>query len=188
MNVFLRSFFIFDTIIKNAKALKKIILLISGILIISCSQKENQHAAAKLAEEKKIDSINEYRQKRNDSIAIKNTKNHFRDLSGQHQFTHSSFSNKGNVTFKNIGRDLYQVSGNIKSGKDYAKIEGEIKMVSEEFLNFNGKITQSIQENDNGKIDVRTKKTSFHKKANQPFWRLQNRQNSSGFTDNIDIH
>lgn len=60
-------------------------------------------------------------------------------------------------------------------------------MVSEEFLNFTGKITQSIQENDGGKIDVRTKKTSFAKKGNARFWRLQNRVNSSGFTDNIDI-
>lgn len=188
MNVFLRSFFIFDTFIKNTIALKKIILLLSGILIISCSKKENQHAAAKSAEEKKIDSINEHRRKYNDSIAIKNTKNHFRDLSGDHRFSHSAFSNNGNVNFKNIGRDLYEVSGNLKSGKDYARIEGEIKTVSEEFLNFTGKITQSIQENDNGKIDIRSKKTSFHKAGNQKFWRLQNRQNSSGFTDNIDIY
>lgn len=168
--------------------MKKIILLISGILIISCSKKENQHAAAKLAEANKIDSINEHRQKYNDSVAIKNAKNQFKDLSGAHVFSHSSFSNKGNVKFKNIGRDLYEVTGSIKSGKDYAKIEGEIKMVSAEFLNFNGKITQSLQENDGGKVDVRTKKTSFHKKGNDKFWRLQNRQNSSGFTDNIDIY
>lgn len=168
--------------------MKKIILLISGILIISCSKKENQHAAAQTAEEKRIDSINEYRQKRNDSITIKNAKNQFRDLSGDHTFTHSSISNKGSVNFKNIGRDLYEVSGNVKSGKNYAKIEGEIKMVSEEFLNFTGKITQSLQENDNGKIDVRTKKTSFAKKGNQKYWRLQNRVNNAGFTDNIDIY
>ena len=61
-------------------------------------------------------------------------------------------------------------------------------MVSEEFLNFTGKITQSLQENDNGKIDVRTKKTSFAKKGNQKYWRLQNRINNAGFTDNIDIY
>lgn len=168
--------------------MKKIILLISGIILFSCSKNDKPRETTQSLEAKKIDSINEFRRKYNDSMAIKNAKNHFRDLSGKHQFSHSSFSNSGSVDFKNIGRDLYEVSGNIKSGKDYAKIEGEIKMVSEEFLNFEGKITQSIQENDGGKIDVRTKKTSFHKKGNQQFWRLQNRINSSGFTDNIDIH
>lgn len=168
--------------------MKKIALLLAGILLLSCSKKSEQNLAPKSIEKQKIDSINEYRKKRNDSIAIKNAKNQFRDLSGEHSFTHSSIPNKGSVNFKNIGRDLYEVSGNVKSGKNYAKIEGEIKMVSEEFLNFTGKITQSLQENDNGKIDVRTKKTSFAKKGNQKYWRLQNRINNAGFTDNIDIY
>lgn len=159
-----------------------------AFLAIACNKKETNPTPTKSAENQRIDSINEYRKKRNDSVAIKNAKNQFKDLSGAHVFSHSSFSNKGSVDFKNIGRDLYEVSGSVKSGKDYAKIEGEIKMVSAEFLNFNGKITQSLQENDGGKIDVRTKKTSFHKKGNEKFWRLQNRLNSSGFTDNIDIY
>lgn len=168
--------------------MKKILLLISVISIFSCSKKENQLTPIKSVEEKKIDSINEFRKKYNDSVSILNAKNQFRDLSGKHQFSHSSFSNKGNVDFKNIGKDLYEISGSVKSGKNYVKIEGEIKMVSEEFLNFTGKITQSIEENDGGKIDVRTQKTSFAKKGNQQYWRLQNRLNSSGFTDNTDIY
>lgn len=168
--------------------MKKTVFLISAFLAIACNKNESKSASTKSPENQRIDSINEYRKKRNDSVAIKNAKNQFKDLSGTHVFSHSSFSNKGNVDFKNIGRDLYEVSGSVKSGKDYAKIEGEIKMVSEEFLNFNGKITQSLQENEGGKVDVRAKKTSFHKKGNEKFWRLQNRLNSSGFTDNIDIY
>ena len=109
-------------------------------------------------------------------------------MSGKHKFTHNSISNNGSVDFKNIGRDLYEISGSAKSGKNYVKIEGELKMVSEEYLNFTGKITQSISENDNGKVDVRTKKTSFAKKGNGKYWRLQNRLNSSGFVDYIDIY
>lgn len=109
-------------------------------------------------------------------------------MSGPHKLTHSSIGNTGTVQLKNIGRDLYEISGGAKSGKNYIKIEGELKMVSEEFMNFKGKITQSIQENDNGKIDVRTKKTTFAKKGNAKYWRLQNMMNQSGFVDYIDIY
>ena len=137
---------------------------------------------------KVIDSINVSRTKYNDSIKILNSKNHFRDLSGPHQINHSSIKNTGKVQLKNIGRDLYEISGGAKSAENYVKIEGEIKMVSEEFMNFTGKISQSIQEEDNGKVDVRTKKTTFAKKGNSKFWRLQNMRNSSGFADYIDIY
>jgi len=156
-------------------------------MLLSCNKDAGTSNKIKSDSAKIIDSINAARAKYNDSIKILNSKNHFRDLSGNHQFTHSSVSKNGSVNFKNIGRDLYTVSGRAESGKNYVKIEGEIKMVSEEFLNFTGKITQSIQENDGGKTDIRTKKTSFAKKGNARFWRLQNKINSSGFTDNIDI-
>ena len=167
--------------------MKKIILLSVFLAAISCNKNNETTANTKSEAAKNIDSINDIRQKYNDSITALNAKNQFRDLSGSHAFTHSSIATKGNVNFKNIGRDLYEVSGKVQSGKNYAKIEGEIKMVSEEFLNFTGKITQSIQENDAGKIDIRTQKTSFARKGNQKYWRLQNRINNAGFTDNIDI-
>jgi hypothetical protein len=168
--------------------MKKIILFFVITTLISCSKKEENYENIKTNAAKIADSINASRTKHNDSIKILNAKNQFRDLSGNHIFTHGSFSKKGNAIFKNIGRDLYQVSGGIKMGKNFVKIEGEIKMVSEEYLNFTGKITQSISENDNGKIDIRTKKTSFAKKGNTSYWRLQNRLNNAGFTDNIDIY
>ena len=55
--------------------MKKIALLLAAILILSCSKKSEQNLATKSIEQLKIDSINEYRKKRNDSIAIKNAKN-----------------------------------------------------------------------------------------------------------------
>ena len=55
--------------------MKKIALLLAGILLLSCSKKSEQNLATKSIEQLKIDSINEYRKKRNDSIAIKNAKN-----------------------------------------------------------------------------------------------------------------
>ena len=166
--------------------MKKIALLISSILIISCSQKENQHAAAKLAEEKKIDSINEHRKKYNDSISILNAKNQFKDLSGKHQFTFTSDEIPkltGNINFENTGRDLYTVSGKTQSGKNTVNIDGEIRRVSEKHLNFEGKIKQNI----NGKSYTRTKKTTFFDEGKGNFWRLQDKVNNSGFIDYIDI-
>ena len=168
--------------------MKKIFLLLALSMLISCNKDGQNSKKIVIDSARIIDSINMVRTKHNDSIKILTSKNILRDLSGKHKFTHNSISNNGSVDFKNIGRDLYEISGSAKSGKNYVKIEGELKMVSEEYLNFTGKITQSISENDNGKVDVRTKKTSFAKKGNDKYWRLQNRLNSSGFVDYIDIY
>ncbi len=168
--------------------MKKFYLLLLPILLFSCNKLGKTSDQIIKDNLKVIDSINVSRIKHNDSIKILNLKSHFRDLSGSHQLKHSSIGNTGNVQLKNIGRDLYEISGGAKSGKNYIKIEGELKMVSEEFMNFKGKITQSIQENNNGKIDVRTKKTTFAKKGNAKYWRLQNMMNQSGFVDYIDIY
>lgn len=167
--------------------MKKIPLFFICLFLIGCNKTAKNSEIIENDSLKIIDSINAVRTKYNDSIKILNAKNVFRDLSGSHQLSHSSIAKKGKINFENIGRDLYQVSGEAKSGKNYVKIEGEIKMVSEQFLNFTGTVTQSIQDNNNGKIDVRTKKTSFAKQGNRNFWRLQNRVNNSGFADDIDI-
>ncbi len=166
--------------------MKKIALLVSGILMISCSKKENQLTSTKSAEEKKIDSINEFRKKYNDSIAILNAKNHFKDLSGKHQFSFTSDENAkmtGSINFNNIGRDLYTVSGKTQSGKNTVSIEGEIHRVSEKHLNFEGKIKQNI----NGNSYTRTEKTTFFDEGKGNFWRLQDKVNNTGFIDYIDI-
>lgn len=169
--------------------MKKIsILFIFMVSVLSCSKKSDSTIETKSDSTKIIESINIARTKINDSIKIRNEQNIFRDLSGSHKFTHNGIENTGSVNFTKIGRDLYKISGGAKSVKNYVKIEGEIKMVSEEFLNFDGEIIQSIQENNNGKIDVRNRKTSFAKKGKDKFWRLQNMRNSSGFIDYIDIY
>lgn len=168
--------------------MKKIYLLLLPSLLLSCKKTNETSNPVQSDRAKMIDSTNIARKKYNDSITILNAKNHFRDLSGPHQLKHSSIGKSGEIRLKNIGRDLYEISGGAKSGKNYIKIEGEFKMVSEEFMNFKGKITQSIQENENGKPDVRTKKTTFAKKGNAKYWRLQNMMNQSGFVDYIDIY
>ncbi len=164
--------------------MKNSYLLILCILSVSCENKKIEANKEVL----NIDSINNIRQKYNDSIAVLNAKNKQADWSGTHQLKHNMISGTGKILFKNIGRDLYQVSGNLSAGQDYLKINGEIKVVSDEYLNFSGTVVQSIAENDGGKIDKRTKKTSFARKGMAPYWRFQNKINSAGFADEIDIY
>ena len=167
--------------------MKQIILTFSLLLFGSCSKRQTDNAELISIESKKIDSINAERQKINDRIFLKNQQNIFKDLSGKHQLKFSSdeispFS--GTVNFEKTGRDLYHLSGTIKSGKNTLTIDGEIKKVSEKHLNFEGEIIQNIK----GVIFKRTKKTTFFDEGKGTFWRLQNKVNGSGFVDYIDIH
>ena len=167
--------------------MKKTILLISILSILSCSKKEIDNSTVISAENKKIESINVERQKLNEKIALKNQQNVLKDLSGKHQLKFTSDETSaftGSVNFENTGRDLYEISGNAKSGKNTLEIKGTIKKVTEKHLNFDGEITQKI----NGTVYKRNKKTTFSDEGKGNFWRLQNKINSSGFVDYIDIY
>lgn len=179
------SFHIFDYKNRNLKNLIPFFVL---LFLFSCQKELSQQNNLASQESKRIDSINGARIKNNEVVKAKNSKNLFQDISGTHRLTHNSIANSGEIVLKKIGRDLYHVSGGAKAGKDYVKIEGELNMVSQDYLNFEGKIIQSIAENENGKLDVRKKKTSFAKKGNSNYFRLQNMTNNQGFIDYIDLY
>ena len=167
--------------------MKQAILIISTLSILSCSKKEIENTDITSPENKKIESLNIERQKLNENIAIKNQQNVLKDLSGKHQLKFTSDETagfSGTVNFENTGRDLYEISGNAKSGKNTLAINGTIKKVTEKHLNFDGEITQKI----NGTVYKRTSKTTFFNEGKGNFWRLQNKINSSGFVDYIDIY
>lgn len=167
--------------------MKKIILVLIALNFCSCSKNADNELSEHALEIKRIESINIVRQKMNDSISIKNKTNIFKDISGQHQLkygSNESASFSGQITFDNIGKDLYSVSGSATSGKNNLKIKGEIKRVSEKHLNFDGVISQKI----NGNSYERTKKSTFFDEGKGNFWRLQNKVNGSGFVDDIDIY
>ena len=167
--------------------MKKAFLITSAITLLSCSKKELKNIDDISPENKKIESINVERQKLNDSIAIRNQRNVLRDLSGKHQLKFSSDETTGftgTINFENIGRDLYNVAGNAKSGNNTLEIKGTVKRVTEKHLNFEGEITQKI----NGVIYKRTKPTTFFNEGKGNFWRLQNKVNGSGFVDYMDIY
>lgn len=163
------------------------ILLFATVLLYSCNQNNDPEPPVISKEAQRIDSINAARKKWNDSIAIKNQQNNFEDESGVHLLKYSSdnvsgFS--GEISFTKKDRDLYEISGDANSGQNSLKITGEIKKVSEKHLNFKGEIMQKI----NGEIFKRTSKTTFLDEGKGNFWRLQNKINSDGFVDYIDIY
>ncbi|MDH6251188.1 uncharacterized protein YcfL [Chryseobacterium sp. H1D6B] len=164
---------------------KFLTVIVITALIVSCSKKETQSTPNQTDSTKIIDSINAVRTKINDSIQ---SKNHFKDFSGTHKFTHNSIKNSGSVDFKKMGRDDYDVSGNIKSGKESVTIKGTAVVVSAKHMNFTGEITQSISANDNGKPYTRKGTKTFMSKDGGKTWRLQDMVNGSGFVDYIDIH
>lgn len=167
--------------------MKKNILILCSILLLSCSKKEGEIINTQSDSSKIIDSLNAVRSQINDSIKLKNEQNRFADLSGNHQLKFSSdaiSSFTGSAKFEKIGRDEYSVSGKAASGKNTLTIEGKISRVSDKHLNFEGKINQNIQ----GEKYTRTKKTTFFDEGKGKFWRLQDKVNSSGFVDYIDIY
>lgn len=155
--------------------------------MVSCSQKETERTAIGSAENKKIEALNIERQKLNDSIAITNQQNLLKDIGGSHQLKFKSDETSpfsGTVDFKKKGRDLYEIWGAAQSGNNSVKLKGTVKKITEKHLNFDGEITQKI----NGKLYKRTKKSTFSDEGKGNFWRLQNKINSSGFVDYIDIY
>lgn len=156
-------------------------------IFVSCSKKETQSTSNQIDSIKIVDSINAVRTKINDSIK---NKNYFKDFSGDHKFTHNLIKKSGSVNFKKTEgeKDHYKVFGDIKSGKDYVHIQGYMKVVSEKHMNFTGSVSQSISQNENGKIDIRQGTKTFLSKDGGKTWRLQDMVNGSGFVDYIDIH
>lgn len=155
-------------------------------------KKKAQKADEKADSTKITDSINAERIKINDSIKALNSKNRFKDFNGSHQFFYQNDSSpkySGSVKFIRIEdeRDHYNVSGNIKSGKNSVTLKGFAKVVSPKHMNFTGEITQSISDNDNGKPYTRKGTKTFMSKDGGKTYRLQDMVNGSGFVDYIDI-
>lgn len=157
-----------------------ILILLS---VISCKKAEETNVS-KVDSSKIIDSINVARTKINDSILSSRS---FKNLEGTHVLTHDMLNGTGKITFKKVGQDEYQVSGKQVDGKQYLTIDGTARMTSPKNLKFDGKIKQSISENDNGKLDVRTGKRNFSTKDEGKNFKLHESLNSAGFADKIII-
>lgn len=163
--------------------MRKLIPVIVLLSIVSCKKPE-ETVSPKIDSVKIIDSINEVRTKINDSILASRS---FKDLEGTHVLTHDMISGNGKISFTKIGQDEYKVSGENKSGSNFVKIEGNARMTSPKNLKFDGTITQSISDYDNGKLDIRKGKKNFSTKDNGKTFKLHESVNNAGFGDKIII-
>ncbi len=163
--------------------MKKIIPLFILLALFSCKKNTLETSTT---EKSNLDSVNAAITQHNDSIKVLNEQNQFADLSGSHKLNFSNddgVSLNGKTELKKKGRDEYDISGEAKNGNNMLKISGTIKRVSEKHLNFEGEISQKIS----GKTYKRTKPSTFYDEGKGKFWRLQDKVNSEGFVDYIDI-
>jgi len=163
--------------------MKKLLPVLVFLSAISC-KKSAETNISKVDSSKIIDSINVARTKINDSIR---STDRFENWEGSHTFTHDMIKGSSKVNFIKIGRDEYKIKGESRNGSNYMIIDGTAEMRSGKHLSFEGTIKQSISENDNGKIDVRSGRKTFLSKDGGKTFRLQQSLNSSGFSDQIII-
>lgn len=163
--------------------MKRSIYVLVLLALVGC-KKSSETDVKKLDSAKIIDSINLVRTKINDSIM---SHSRFQNWEGSHSITHDMISGSGKLQFTKIGRDEYKISGENKKGNNYISIEGTGEMRSAKHLSFNGTIKQSIADNDNGKVDVRSGRKTFLSKDGGKTYRLQQSINNSGFSDQIII-
>lgn len=163
--------------------MKNLFPILILVLVISCKKTEETNTL-KVDSAKVIDSINSARTKINDSILASRS---FKDLEGTHSLSHDMLKGTGKITFKKIGQDEYQISGKQADGNQYLTIDGTAKMTSSKNLKFEGSIKQSISDNDNGKVDVRSGKRNFSTTDGGKTFKLHESINSSGFADKIII-
>jgi len=163
--------------------MKKLFPILTLLLIISCKKTEETNSP-KVDSTKIIDSINVARTKINDSILASRA---FKDLSGTHILTHDMISGNGKISFTKTGQDEYKISGENKAGSNFVKIEGTARMTSPKNLKFEGKITQSISDYNDGKLDVRNGTRNFSTKDGGKTFKLHESVNQAGFADDIII-
>ena len=162
----------------------KNLLPIAILLSVFSCKKSAETKTPKVDGVKIIDSINTARTKINDSIFSSRA---FKDFSGTHTLTHDQVNGSGKITFTKIGQDEYKISGENQSGSNFVKIEGTARMTSPKNLKFDGTITQSIFDYDNGKLDVRKGKRNFSTKDGGKTFKLYESVNNAGFADKIMI-
>ena len=166
--------------------MKRLFLILLAFAIIACNKNGENHAK-KIDSTKIIDSMNVVIKKHNNSIRALNSKNNFDDLSGAHKLTFTNdegLSCSGTITCSKIMSDGYEVKGQAKSGKNSLIIDGKADRVSKKHINFYGEIKQTI----NGKTESKNKSNTFRDEGKGKFFRLQQKVNSEGFVDYIDIH
>ncbi|MCB1177880.1 MAG: hypothetical protein KDK36_09905 [Leptospiraceae bacterium] len=97
----------------------------------------------------------------------------------------------GKILFEEISINSYKVSGEkrSKNNEDFLKIDGTIKVIKPNILEFNGTIQTKIFHIYEGKVCSREGKQSFIAYGKRKYWRMKNKINcDERTTDYIDIY
>lgn len=165
--------------------MKKILVAAILCILYSCNKTSQDYQTAKDSV-KIVDSINSVRLQHNKEVL---NKPRFDVLSGDYILTHNMIPGAGNVHFEKVldNHDEYQIEGEVKSGKNFFKIQGVVLRVSPKHFNFSGEVSESILANNQGKVDVTKVNKTFLTKDGGKTWKMQGMINSAGFLDDIYI-
>jgi hypothetical protein len=118
----------------------------------------------------------------------KNSKGGF---AGKHNLTLQwiGWDNPGSVTIAPAENGWYTISGQQVKGENYLKINGRIKPVNPQELEFDGEVETRISNINNGEPCLKTGKKAFKATGDHQYWRLQDMTNCQGrIVDYIDIY
>lgn len=116
-------------------------------------------------------------------------------LPGKHALTLQwiSWDHPGSVMITETDTEWYKISGqqvDKKNSRNYLKINGRIKPLSERELEFDGTIETKVETINEGKPCIRTGRKIFKATGSRKYWRLQDMINCEGgmVTDYVDIY
>jgi hypothetical protein len=102
-----------------------------------------------------------------------------------------SWDKPGQASVTPLNDGWYNISGRqINNKKEYLKIEGKIKRVSEKELEFDGTVETFVQANNGGKPCIKKGLQHFTATGNRTYFRMQEMQNCEGgaLVDYVDIY
>jgi hypothetical protein len=185
--------------------MKPSMIILTGIvLLVSCKPKTGDTAEQHLRQEnfdlrKDNDSLKaiiekaqrtyegDTIQKLPEAQPIKSTPT----FEGKHELTLQwiSWEKPGSVIIAALDDGMYTIKGNQTNNDIYLKIDGKIKPLTDQELEFDGKIEHNAHSIADGKPCVRTGKQLFKATGTRKYWRLQNMLSCDGeTTDYVDIY
>lgn len=124
-------------------------------------------------------------------LPVESSKNAKDGFAGKHKLTLQwiSWDNPGSVTIVPAENGWYTISGQQTNGDNYLKINGRIKPVNPQELEFDGEVETRVSSINNGEPCLKTGKKVFKATGDRKYWRLQDMTNCEGTTvDYIDIY
>ncbi|RYY51455.1 MAG: hypothetical protein EOO06_00185 [Chitinophagaceae bacterium] len=111
---------------------------------------------------------------------------------GRHKLTLQwiSWDKPGYADIQKADSGRYSIKGEQRNkGNEYLRISGLLTPISDEYLEFKGRIETKVIQGNAGEPCIRDGKMIFYAKGNRKYWRLQEMLNcDSVVTDYVDIY